>query len=80
MAEDPRLKRIVELLHATLAQSHPEEMRREPHGPRFRRRERSYRHHREAEEWEREHVGALIRAARSKGVAEPERQLGLFGS
>jgi hypothetical protein len=39
--------------------------RRRFHGPEFRRRERAYPDYRRALEWERRHVRALIRSARS---------------
>ena len=54
-----------ELLHAELDDAPDSGARRRHHGPEFRARERAHPDFRRASDWERRHVRALIRSARS---------------
>jgi len=54
-----------ELLHAVLDAPSRKPGRRIVHGPEFRRRERAYRDHSRALEWEKRQIHALIRCARA---------------
>lgn len=54
-----------ELLHALLDESRGSGGRRVHHGPRFRERERAFADTERAFAWEREHIDALIRSART---------------